>query len=171
MDHELERFLGGLHTARALVDGTYVERQGLGKYVVFTEIAEIEEYFERLAREKPLTAYDTETGSLRYWDTKFPHLLSLHFSDAVGFGYTVPFDHPDSPWRIGGPKQEERKALVRVLRRFFEDESIPKIGQNEKFDRQHIKHRLLCEVRGVVRDTMTTHLMLDDRRGTHGLLS
>lgn len=68
------------------------------------------------------------------------------------------------------PKRKvERKRVIAALRGFFEDPEVPKVGQNEKFDRQHIKFTIGCDIAGDVRDTMLTHLTINDTRGTHGL--
>ena len=63
----------------------------------------------------------------------------------------------------------KRKKVVDALVGFFEDAEVPKCGQNEKFDRQHIKAALAADVAACDIDTMSIHMLLDERRNTHGL--
>ena len=77
---------------------------------------------------------------------------------------------------IGGVKKqyenggrEERECVKKALRSFFSDTTVPKIAQNQQFDAQHIYECLGVMPENVVRDTMLTHLTIDDQRGTHGL--
>lgn len=166
-DHELERFIEAIETARAFVEGTYEEAEGIGEYHTLDTLDAVEALLEALA-EAPRFYFDTETGSLNWWQEQFPRLLCLSFSDEPGFGFTVPLDHADSPWREGGPKAYERPKLIAMLAEFFENHGHKGCAQNGKFDRKQLLAALGVEVKGAA-DTMLTHLVLDERRGTHGL--
>jgi DNA polymerase I-like protein with 3'-5' exonuclease and polymerase domains len=80
----------------------------------------------------------------------------------------VPLDHKDSPWRVGGPQEHEREELFELIGGLLEDEDVEKVLQNGKFDDKHITHATGYSIVNY-RDTMLTHLVLDERQGTHGL--
>jgi uracil-DNA glycosylase family 4 len=168
-DHMLDKFVGALETARSVLDGSYVERPGLGTYHVLTELQEVEDLFKAFDEAKRPVAFDTETGSLSPLQSKFPRLLCFSFANEAGVAYVVPFDHAESPWRMGGPKEHKRLALIAVLRTFFLTPGWVHIAQNEKFDRQHIEPALGITMPLIDRDTMCTHLVINEQRGTHGL--
>lgn len=217
-NHEEPRFRDAIALGGKVVIGDYEEKAGEGVYYVVDDVDMVEELMTALRTDKLMTAFDTETGDRIPQQNKFPRLLCVSFSNQEGIGYTIPLDHPDSPWTLSAPtldgiprdfwpdkprkgtkkfdewdasnraaraceleKREkefkkklpkatkERERVMKAMRHFFEDPHVPKVGQNEKFDRQHIKFTLGCEVNGVVRDTMLTHLTIQDQRGTHGL--
>jgi len=167
-DHELDRFAEALRTADAFLKGEHEELLGLGEYFTLTELDDVLALLQAFRENGRPVYFDTETGALDWWQDQFPPLACFSFSDEEGYGFTVPFDHPDSPWRIGGEKEHERPALIAALAEFFADPEIDKRAQNSKFDAKHIRAALKVEVLNV-RDTMTTHLTLDEKRGTHGL--
>jgi len=169
MDHEMEKFLKAIGLASDVALGKYEAPHGMGTYKVLTELSDVRKMFEKFRKDKRVTTFDTETGALTPFQSKFPALLCFSFSNGEFTGYTVPYDHPDSPWRVGGPKAKERPALTKLLVDYFIDPKIEKVAQNEKFDRQHIRAALGVEPVRVVRDTMITHLVTDETRGTHGL--
>ena len=166
-DHELTKFVSALQVARDVLTGEHVAKLGVGEVFVLDDLDDVRALFESFALNDRPVAFDTETGSLNWWQTSFPRLLCFSFSDEEGTSYVIPYDHAESPWRADGPKVGEREELDQLLRDFFLS-SIPKLAQNGKFDAKHIR-AALGVVPVNVRDTMTTHLMLDERRGTHGL--
>lgn len=166
-DHEFQRFFDAIVTARSVLDGTHEKKLGQGEVFVLDELEDVRALFAAFQEGESPVAFDTETGSLNWWQTEFARLLCFSFSNEAGVGYVIPFDHMDSPWRVGGPKEHEREELIELLRAFFLS-PVQKLAQNGKFDAKHIRAAL--DVLPVnVRDTMTTHLTLDERRGTHGL--
>ncbi|KKM78817.1 hypothetical protein LCGC14_1356120, partial [marine sediment metagenome] len=167
-DHHFTKFVETIAEVKEYVLGNYTPLPGVGDYHVLTELEDVKKLLKRFQKAKKVT-FDTETGSLTPFQDVFPRLLCFSFSDKAGEGYTVPYDHEDSPWCEGGEKAHERGKIAGLLRSFFQNGTIPKVAQNEKFDRQHIRHALGCEPTNVVRDTMLTHLVIDERRGTHGL--
>jgi DNA polymerase-1 len=168
MDFLAEPWCEALARAEQFLSGKYTPPPGLGTYHTLTTIGAVETRLREIVAQGDVAAFDTETGSLSCFQTQFPRLLCVSVTNAEQVGYTIPFDHPDSPWREGGPRASERPRLVTALRAFFLS-ACPKIAQNEKFDRQHIRQALGVEPANVVRDTMLTHYVLDETRGTHGL--
>ena len=169
-NHEMHLFHDSMEVVEQMLEGTYEPLPGEGEYFTLTDLEDVENLIESLlAVEDPTdpVACDTETGSLSPHDTRWPKLLCFSFSDEEGYGYTVPFDHQDSPWRVGGSKERERDRVAELLVAFFESDA-PKDFQNGKFDENHIRAALKCETRNY-QDTMLTHLVLDERKGTHGL--
>lgn len=168
MDFLLEQWCEVLKRAGEFLRGEYAPPPGPGTYHVLDQIGDVEARLREIVAAKVLTAFDTETGDLSPFQTKFPGLLCVSLTNTEGVGYVIPFDHRDSPWRAGGPRAVERPRLLKALRTFFASD-VPKVGQNEKFDRQHIRQALGVEPANVVRDTMLMHYVLDETRGTHGL--
>lgn len=166
-DHEFQKFYDAIAVARTVLEGTNEKKTGIGEVFVLDQLADVREVLEMFQAGPGPVAFDTEDGSLNWWQTDFERLLCFSFSNEEGASYVIPFDHVESPWRVGGEREEERADLVEMLRAFFLS-PVQKVAQNGKFDRKHIQAAL--EVVPVnVRDTMTTHLTLDERRGTHGL--
>lgn len=176
MDHQLDAFATALETAGKLVDGSYEAKAGMGEYHVVDDVEALTALVDALIEDGKrgvAFAFDTETGSLSPFDTKYPQLLCFSFSNEAGTGYTVPFDHRDSPWTTfhGYPKGRragERQEVEKQLRRLFTAD-VPRIAQNEKFDRNHIRKALGIDLPVTTRDTYITHYIVDERPGTHGL--
>lgn len=162
--HELERFAETMLFAINLLTGAATIAPGHGTYEVLTTVEKVQALLERLSASSTPVAFDTETGSLTPFQSEFPRLLCFSFADEKFKGWTVPFDHSESPWKQDSP---DRRAVTESLCAFFRS-SAPKLAHNEKFDRQHIKHAIGVEPENVV-DTMLLHLSLDERQGTHGL--
>lgn len=170
-DHLDGIFLDAIGLAGEYVSGEYTPLPGEGEYHVLDDPDDVIAVLKAMREDKDIVAFDTETGSLSPFDTDHPQLLCFSFSNEEGVGYTVPYDHTDSPWsKDKGRSVQKARAKVRTaLRNFFADDDVPKIAQHEKYDRKHIRHALGIEPTNVVRDTMTTHLVLDERKGTHDL--
>lgn len=166
-DHEIDKFYTSIQTAGKVLDGTHVPLPGEGKYEVMTDIDAIDKRFRYIAREKPFTTFDTESGGLSPFQTKWPHLLCFSFSHKENYGFVIPFDHADAPkaFREDGPV---RRRLITILRNFFTNPDIQKGAQNEKHDRNHVRKAIgVKPVR--VWDSMMFHYVQDENRGTHGL--
>ena len=167
LDHELEKFYSSIETVGKILNGTHKELAGEGTYEVLTEIDEIEAKLLAIRKAKRLTAFDSETGGLSPFQTKWPQLLCLSFSAEKQTGFVVPYDHADAPkeFREEGPI---RLRLRKAFRRFFDDADVPKAAQNGKYDRNHIRARFGVVPVNVL-DTMMLHFVQDEQRGTHGL--
>lgn len=170
-DYLMDVWCEALELADRYLQGTYEPPPGAGEYFVLDDADDVEALLDAFIAEGTVVSFDTETGGLQPFQTDFPRLLCFSFSDEEGVGYTIPWDHVESPWRKDGPRRRERKRLLRALRRFFRSD-CPKIAHNASFDFKHVWHALggsQYEPRNVVRDTMLTHYVVDERRGTHSL--
>lgn len=166
-DHELPKFLDALTVARDVLTGNHEQKAGVGEVLVLDDLDDVRALLAAFQTDGDRVAFDTETGSLNWWQDEFPRLLCFSFANEEGTSYVVPFDHAESPWCVGGPKEHEREELIAVLAEFFTSD-VPKLAQNGKFDSKHIRAAIGVLPVNVL-DTMTTHLTLDERRGTHGL--
>ena len=172
MDHQIESFADAFVTANKFVKGEYEELPGVGEYYVLDDLDLVEGLIDALiedGKDGIPTAFDTETGALSPFAVEFPQLLCLSLSNTEGVGYTIPFDHDESPWRVGGAKEYERKKIIKAFQKFFTSKT-PLIAQNEKFDRNHIRRAFKdVDIDAVSRDTLLEHYAVDERPGTHGL--
>ena len=91
--------------------------------------------------------FDTETTGLNPLTAE---LVGIAFSWEVGKGFYVPF-----------PKDKtEAQALIEILRPFFENEFIEKIGQNLKYDIK-VLAKYNVDVKGKLFDTMLAHYLIN----------
>ncbi len=98
--------------------------------------------------------FDTETTDL---DPMKAELVGLSFSYICGEAFYLPV--PED--------QQETQAVLEILRPFFENEAILKIGQNIKYDILVLKNYGI-EVKGKIYDTMLAHYLIDPD-GKHGM--
>lgn len=91
--------------------------------------------------------FDTETTGLNPLTAE---LVGIAFSWEAGKGFYVPFPE----------KKEEAQELIEVLRPFFENENIQKIGQNLKYDIK-VLAKYNVEVKGKLFDTMLAHYLIN----------
>lgn len=91
--------------------------------------------------------FDTETTSLNSLEAE---LVGIAFSWEKAKGYYVPFP------------EDKNKALekLEILRSFFENETIQKIGQNLKYDLKVLGNYGI-EVKGSLFDTMLAHYLIN----------
>jgi len=102
--------------------------------------------------------FDTETTGLNPITAE---LVGIAFSWDVGKGFYLPF--PED--------KDEAQKLIELVRPFFEDETIEKIGQNLKYDIKVLtKYNL--SVKGKLFDTMLAHYLINpDMRHNMDVLS
>jgi DNA polymerase-1 len=91
--------------------------------------------------------FDTETTGLNPLTAE---LVGIAFSWEVGKGFYVPFPEDKT----------EAQALIEILRPFFENESIEKIGQNLKYDIK-VLAKYNIDVKGKLFDTMLAHYLIN----------
>ena len=91
--------------------------------------------------------FDTETDHL---DANLAQLVGIAFSYTKGSAYYIPF--PEN--------KNEAQELIEILRPFFENEQIVKIGQNLKYDIKVLKNYDV-EVKGFLFDTMIAHYLIN----------
>jgi DNA polymerase-1 len=102
--------------------------------------------------------FDTETTGLNPITAE---LVGIAFSWEVGKGFYVPF--PED--------KNEAQDLIELLRPFFENESIQKIGQNLKYDIK-VLAKYKVSVKGKLFDTMLAHYLINpDMRHNMDVLS
>lgn len=91
--------------------------------------------------------FDTETTGLNPLEAE---LVGIAFSWEIGKGFYLPF-----------PKdKQEAQTIIEILRPFFEDENIEKIGQNLKYDIK-VLAKYDIEVKGKLFDTMLAHYLIN----------
>ena len=91
--------------------------------------------------------FDTETTGL---NPLIAELVGIAFSWEVGKGFYVPFPQD----------KNEAQALIEILRPFFENENIEKIGQNLKYDIK-VLAKYNINVKGKLFDTMLAHYLIN----------
>jgi DNA polymerase-1 len=91
--------------------------------------------------------FDTETTGLNPLTAQ---LVGIAFSWEIGKGFYVPFPEDKT----------EAQALIEILRPFFEDENIEKIGQNLKYDIK-VLAKYKITVKGKLFDTMLAHYLIN----------
>ncbi|MFK7782283.1 5'-3' exonuclease H3TH domain-containing protein, partial [Psychroserpens sp.] len=91
--------------------------------------------------------FDTETTGLNPLTAE---LVGISFSWEAGKGFYVPF--PED--------KNEAQDLIEVLRPFFENEQIEKIGQNLKYDIK-VLAKYNVDVKGKLFDTMLAHYLIN----------
>ncbi|WP_028871693.1 DNA polymerase I [Psychroserpens burtonensis] len=91
--------------------------------------------------------FDTETTGLNPLIAK---LVGIAFSWDAGKGFYIPF--PED--------KEDAQHLIELLRPFFENEAIEKIGQNLKYDIK-VLAKYNVEVKGKLFDTMLAHYLIN----------
>ena len=102
--------------------------------------------------------FDTETTGLNPITAE---LVGIAFSWEVGKGFYLPF--PEN--------REEAQELIELVRPFFEDSSIEKIGQNLKYDIK-VLAKYNVSVKGKLFDTMLAHYLINpDMRHSMDVLS
>jgi DNA polymerase-1 len=117
----------------------------------------IELLVEKMNKQKEV-CFDTETTSL---DTIEAKLVGIAFSWQPHTGFYVPFPQDNDEY-------EKRLDLLRV---FFENEQVSKIGQNLKYDIKVLKNQGI-EVKGKLFDTMLAHYIINpDMRHNMDVLS
>ena len=91
--------------------------------------------------------FDTETTGL---NPLVAELVGIAFSWETGKGFYMPF--PEN--------KNETQNLIEILRPFFENENIEKIGQNLKYDIK-VLAKYNIEIKGKLFDTMLAHYLIN----------
>ena len=102
-------------------------------------------------------AIDTETTSL---DPHTAKLVGISISNRIGKACYIPLNH------VNGDNLDEKKVLS-ILKKYLEDGSIKKIGQNIKFDFIVFYHRGITLVS--MEDTMLMSYTLDAGKNRHNM--
>ncbi len=102
-------------------------------------------------------AIDTETTSL---DPHTAKLVGISISNRIGKACYIPLNH------VNGDNLDEQKVLI-ILKKYLEDRSIKKIGQNIKFDFIVFYHRGITL--DSMEDTMLMSYTLDAGKNRHNM--
>ncbi|MDG1328471.1 MAG: DNA polymerase I [Flavobacteriaceae bacterium] len=103
-------------------------------------------FIQNLLKQKSV-CFDTETTGLNPITAE---LVGIAFSWEIGKGFYLSF--PEN--------RSEAQELIEILRPFFEDESIQKIGQNLKYDIK-VLSKYNISVQGKLFDTMLAHYLIN----------
>ncbi|MCS5491120.1 DNA polymerase I [Algoriphagus limi] len=114
---------------------------------------EIENLVDYLMLQKSV-CFDTETTSLNAMEAE---LVGLSFSYLSGEAYYIPCPSD----------QKETHKILDILKPFFENEKILKIGQNIKYDLLVLRNYGI-DVRGKLYDTMLAHYLIEPE-GKHSM--
>ncbi|QIE59645.1 DNA polymerase I [Rasiella rasia] len=96
---------------------------------------------------QPSVCFDTETTGLNPITAE---LVGIAFSWEAGKGFYLPFPE----------EREKAQELIELLRPFFENEEIEKIGQNLKYDIKVLR-KYNISVKGKLFDTMLAHYLIN----------
>ena len=103
--------------------------------------------FIKTLMQQTSVCFDTETTGLNPLEAQ---LVGIAFSWETGKGYYLPF--PED--------REQAQVLIELLRPFFENEAIEKIGQNLKYDIK-VLHKYHIKIKGKLFDTMLAHYLIN----------
>ncbi|WBL25978.1 DNA polymerase I [Zunongwangia sp. HGR-M22] len=103
-------------------------------------------FLQKLMKQKSV-CFDTETTSLNPLEAQ---LVGIAFSWEAGKGYYLPFEEDT----------EKAQQLIELLRPFFEDPEIEKIGQNLKYDIK-VLDKYGIKIKGKTFDTMIAHYLIN----------
>jgi DNA polymerase-1 len=115
-------------------------------YIVVTGQKEMAELAAKLSKE-PRISFDTETTGI---DAHQAHLVGLVFSV-----------NPNEAWYVPVPAdQNEARQIVHIFKDVLENPSLPKVGQNIKYDMTIMKWYGV-ELAGELFDTMIAHYLCE----------
>jgi DNA polymerase-1 len=103
---------------------------------------------------------DLETTTYDYWrpETK---IMTIGFCADGHKCYSIPVDHPQSPWRGQG------KTIMNLLRPYFCDPSIPVVGNNWKYDQKWVRAKLGATINFGPDNMLLSYA--NDENSPHGL--
>ncbi len=143
-------------------------------YQTILDRQSLDEWIEKL-KQAPAFSFDTETDGL---DTLTANLVGMSFAISLGglalsgseLGESeveaayLPLGHD----YLDAPQQLDLDEVLTALKPLLEDASLPKIGQNLKFDRG-VLARYDIALNGIVFDTMLESYVLNSVGGRHDM--
>ncbi|MHC5226136.1 DNA polymerase I [Ignatzschineria sp. LJL83] len=128
------------------------------EYATITTIEALQAFIA-LIPQSAILALDTETDGLNFMSA---NLVGISLSVAPGTGIYIPFKQAglENPLLI--------EDVMPLLTPILEDETIPKVGQNIKFD-WHILKRYGSEIRGIQDDTMLASYVYNPTGNRHNM--
>lgn len=119
---------------------------------------ELDQWLQRIQQAGEF-AFDTETTSLNYMDAQ---IVGVSFALQAGEAAYLPLAHD----YLGVPIQLNRETALAQLKPLLEDESLGKIGQNLKYDRNVLLNHGI-QLKGIKQDTMLESYVLDSTASRH----
>ncbi|MCQ8848525.1 DNA polymerase I [Alteromonas stellipolaris] len=129
-------------------------------YDVVLDEATFESWIEKL-KAAPLIAVDTETTSVNYMEAE---LVGVSFCIEPGAAAYVPVahDYPDAPTQLS------RDYVLSALKPILESETIIKVGQHIKYDKNVLAHYDIT-LNGIGFDTMLESYVLNSTAQRHDM--
>ena len=129
-------------------------------YDVVLDEATFEAWIEKL-KAAPLIAVDTETTSVNYMEAE---LVGVSFCIEPGAAAYVPVahDYPDAPTQLS------RDYVLSALKPILESETIIKVGQHIKYDKNVLAHYDIT-LNGIGFDTMLDSYVLNSTAQRHDM--
>ena len=119
-----------------------------------------------LLKKSDCMVLDTETSDL---DPLVADLVGLSVCVNAEQSFYIPVGHRDDAGKLL-PGQPTKKNVFKILRPFLEDENLPKLGHNLKFDYSIIRQQGEgVNLKGPLWDTMIASYLLDPGRRTFKL--
>lgn len=136
-------------------DGEMVFTPKQVEYDYIDDIDELERIFNMLYSEKPITAWDLETNTIRP-EIPASKILVMSMSYKEGQGLTFPLNHAKAKqWNI-----MEYEKLTRLISRMMADTLHVKVGHNIKFDIKFLRMKLKITDFQNIRDTKVMYYQI-----------
>jgi len=129
-------------------------------YETLLDEASFEKWLQKLGSAE-LIAIDTETTSLNVIEAE---LVGISFAVAAGEAAYLPLAHQYP----GAPSQLDKKEVLAKLKPILESESIGKVGQNIKYDRNIFAAEGI-HLKGIKHDTMLESYCLNSVANRHDM--
>ena len=131
-----------------------------GEYETVLNQADWDKWLEQL-KAADIFAFDTETTSLNYMQAR---VVGVSVAVEAGKAAYIPFDHR----YLDAPEQLSEEAVLGALKPLLEDESVKKVGQNLKYDRNVLLNHGIT-LKGIAHDTMLESYILDSVSSRHDM--
>ena len=160
-----EFILKDLNTLKELYENGMSVVSGVD-YRSLETLDEVVEEITRMKTQAKILSFDLETTGKSPYKAN-SKIVCISLTDKDHYGVVIPLYHRESPFQ-----GQERGTVVKLLRWLLEDESIPKVAHNGKFDIEWLEYWLNIQVKNFSFDTMLAHyLCISEERGTQGLKS
>lgn len=135
-------------------------------YRYLETVEDVSKELQRMKIEAKILCFDLETtGKSPYMD--YSKIVCISLTDKTHYGVVIPLYHHENPM-----SPEDLGVTVKMLRWLLEDETIPKVAHNGKFDIEWLHWWLNIDVKNFSFDTMLAHyLCISEEQGTQGLKS